>query len=226
MVSFSPENEQDFSPSNFRERAAARLLAEPQPDERGAFLPPRGDHAIAGAPPQRNAATARPAAVLVPIVARRPAATVLLTKRASHLRDHSGQIAFPGGKIDPSDASPRAAALREASEEIGLRGSAITPLGYLEDYLTATGFRIVPLVALIDPDGLFVQPSAEVEDVFETPLAFLMNPGNHQRHAREWQGSLWHYYAMPHGERYIWGITAGIIRNLYERLYLNVASPV
>jgi 8-oxo-dGTP pyrophosphatase MutT (NUDIX family) len=149
-----------------------------------------------------------------------------LTKRASHLRDHSGQIAFPGGKIDPSDASPLAAALREATEEIGLSASAVTPLGYLDDYLTATGFRIVPLVALVEPDALLLQQSAEVEEVFETPLAFLMNPGNHQRHAREWQGSLWHYYAMPHGERYIWGVTAGIIRNLYERLYLNVASPV
>ncbi len=221
------EDGQAYGPSNFRERAAARLRTEPQPSEGGPGLAGHGDHAIAGlAAFSRDGLKARPAAVLVPIIARRPAATLLLTKRASHLRDHSGQIAFPGGKIDPSDASPLAAALREASEEIGLSASEVTPLGYLDTYLTATGFRIVPLVGLVEPSALLLQQSAEVEEVFETPLAFLMNPGNHQRHAREWQGSLWHYYAMPHGERYIWGVTAGIIRNLYERLYLNVASPV
>jgi 8-oxo-dGTP pyrophosphatase MutT (NUDIX family) len=160
----------------------------------------------------------RPAAVLVPVVAR-PQPTVLLTQRTPDLPNHSGQIAFPGGKIDPTDESPLAAALREAEEEIGLDGRFVEPIGYLDLYLTFSGFRILPVVARIDPNyGVAINP-AEVAEAFEVPLDFLMHPGNHQRLKRDWQGIERHYYAMPFNDRYIWGVTAGILRNLYERIY-------
>jgi 8-oxo-dGTP pyrophosphatase MutT (NUDIX family) len=160
----------------------------------------------------------KPAAVLIPVVAR-PEPGILLTQRTPELRSHSGQIAFPGGKIDPTDETPLAAALREAQEEIGLDASFIDPIGYLDLYLTFSGFRILPLVAWVDPDySLTINPT-EVSDAFEVPLDFLMHPENHQRLKRDWKGIERQYYAMPFGERYIWGVTAGILRNLYERIY-------
>jgi 8-oxo-dGTP pyrophosphatase MutT (NUDIX family) len=134
------------------------------------------------------------------------------------MRSHSGQVAFPGGKIDDGE-TPLAAALREAREEIGLAPRFVEPLGWLDPYLTGTGFRILALVAIVDPSFSLTINRDEVEDVFETPLSFLMNEANHQRQSREWQGRLRHFYAMPYQERYIWGATAGILRNLYERLY-------
>jgi 8-oxo-dGTP pyrophosphatase MutT (NUDIX family) len=160
----------------------------------------------------------KPAAVLVPVLDRAEP-TVLLTLRTADLRSHSGQIAFPGGRIDATDASPLAAALREANEEIGLDPALVDPIGYLDLYLTFSGFRILPLVARVSPShALEVNPS-EVVEAFEVPLDFLMAPVNHQRHSRDWKGVERHYYAMPFGERYIWGVTAGILRNLYERIY-------
>jgi 8-oxo-dGTP pyrophosphatase MutT (NUDIX family) len=160
----------------------------------------------------------KPAAVLVPVI-ERPEPTVLLTLRTPDLRSHSGQIAFPGGKIDAGDQSPLAAALREAEEEIGLDARFIEPIGYLDLYLTFSGYRILPTVARVDPDyRLTINPS-EVAEAFEVPLDFLMQPENHQRHKRDWKGIERHYFAMPFGERYIWGVTAGILRNLYERIY-------
>jgi 8-oxo-dGTP pyrophosphatase MutT (NUDIX family) len=160
----------------------------------------------------------RPAAVLVPVVAEeRP--VFLLTQRATGLSTHSGQIAFPGGRIDDTDIDPADAAMREAMEEIGLAREFITPLGYLDPYLSGTGFRIVPVVALVAPGFSLTLNPAEVVDAFEVPFDFLMSPDNHARHSREWKGILRSYYAMPYGERYIWGATAGIIRRLYERFY-------
>ena len=209
-----------FSIEDLRARARVRLLPDPPANAFDpAFAPRRGDHALnAPAPEARAVASATPAAVLAPIVARPSGPTVLLTQRASNMRNHSGQIAFPGGKIDAGE-TPLAAALREAKEEIGLDRGAVEPLGWLDPYLTGTGYRIMPLVAIVDPSFTAVINPSEVEDVFETPLSFLMNEANHQRHAREWQGRLRHFYAMPWRERYIWGATAGILRDLYERLY-------
>jgi 8-oxo-dGTP pyrophosphatase MutT (NUDIX family) len=160
----------------------------------------------------------KPAAVLVPVVDR-PEPAVLLTLRTPDLRSHSGQIAFPGGKIDASDASPRDAALREANEEIGLVQGAVEPIGYLDLYLTFSGFRILPVVGRVDPAYRLTVNPAEVVEVFEVPLQFLMQPDNHQRHKRDWKGIEREYFAMPFGDRYIWGVTAGILRNLYERIY-------
>jgi 8-oxo-dGTP pyrophosphatase MutT (NUDIX family) len=160
----------------------------------------------------------RQAAVLIPVVDRTEL-TVILTVRTPDLTSHAGQIAFPGGKIDPHDASPVAAALREANEEIGLVPARVEPLGYLDLYLTFSCFRILPTVARVDPHFTMTLNRHEVVEAFEVPLAFLMAPENHQRHSRDWKGIIRQYYAMPYEDRYIWGVTAGILRNLYERLY-------
>jgi 8-oxo-dGTP pyrophosphatase MutT (NUDIX family) len=159
----------------------------------------------------------RPAAVLIPVVDH-PEPTVLLTKRAGHLADHAGQISFPGGKIDATDASPLDAALREAWEEVGLERTFIHPIGYLDLYGTGFGFRILPTVARVQPGFSLDINRSEVDDAFEVPLAFLMDPANHQLHSKEFRGMERSYYAMPYAERYIWGATAGILRILYERI--------
>ena len=160
----------------------------------------------------------RGAAVLVGVVDH-PEPGVLLTMRTSDLPNHPGQIAFPGGKIDPDDATPLAAALREADEEIGLAAALIEPIGYLDLYLTFTGFRILPVVARVIPNYELKINASEVADAFEVPLSFVMDKANHARKSRDWKGVTRHYYEMPFGERYIWGVTAGILRNLYEKIY-------
>jgi 8-oxo-dGTP pyrophosphatase MutT (NUDIX family) len=206
----------------FFERARTRLTLDvppalTDPAVRGA----RGDLDLDPSLWQRAGVQAtRPAAVLVGVVDR-PQPTVLLTLRTADLESHAGQIAFPGGKIEASDASPAAAALREAQEEIGLERGLVDPIGHLDLYLTFSGFRILPTVARIDPDHRLTLNRSEVAEAFEVPLAFLMDAQNHALHSRDWKGVIRRYYAMPFGERYIWGVTAGILRNLYERVYLG-----
>lgn len=197
-------------------RLAGRLFREPPLVAEPAHFV-TGDHALGNDLPDIR--PMRPAAVLVPLVARGPAWSMLLTQRSATLRQHAAQVAFPGGKIDAEDASPLAAALREAHEEIGLPAAQVEPLGYLDGYLSATGYSILPVVGVVDPAFAPVPNPDEVDEVFEVPLDFLMDVNHHERHAREWQGTLRHYYAMPYGRHYIWGATAGIIRNLYERVY-------
>ena len=178
-----------------------------------------------------------PAAVLVPIVMRGPdfsQSTVLFTQRANHMSTHSGQIAFPGGKVDPQDTSRSATALREAHEEVGLDPRHVQVIGELPVYVTGTSFWVTPVIALVTP-GFELRPNAdEVQDVFEVPLDFLMNPANHRRHAVEWQGARRQWFSMPYEEsrmtpngdsdlveRFIWGATAAMLRNFYRFLVVN-----
>src|SRR6476660_716586 len=205
---------------SFFDRARARLTLDVPT---GLFDPTvavvRGDLDLDPAVWERAGVVAtRPAAVLVGVVDR-PQPSVLLTLRTGELASHPGQIAFPGGKIDPHDASPLAAAVREANEEIGLDAGLLDPIGYLDLYLTFSGFRILPTVARVAPDHELVLNAREVADAFEVPLAFLMDEQNHQRRSRDFRGVTREYYAMPFGERFIWGVTAGILRNLYERVW-------
>lgn len=161
-----------------------------------------------------------PAAVLFPIVLRDEGHTVLLTQRTAHLKDHAGQISFPGGRVEDTDLSPIHTALRETEEEIGLARGRVEILGFLPEYRTGTGFRITPVVALVRPPFDLQPDPFEVAEIFEVPLAFLLDPANHQRHSLHYRGALRNYFAMPYGEYFIWGATAGIIRSLSERLGL------
>jgi 8-oxo-dGTP pyrophosphatase MutT (NUDIX family) len=180
------------------------------------------------------------AAVLVPIVMRGhdfAQSSILLTQRADHMSTHSGQIAFPGGKVDPQDANHQATALREAQEEVGLDPKHVQIIGELPVYVTGTAFWITPVVALVEPEFELTPNADEVQDVFEVPLSFLMNPANHRRHAFEWQGKQRHWFSMPYREprlnsngqsdeveRFIWGATAAMLRNFYRFLVVNPAQ--
>ena len=174
------------------------------------------------------------AAVLVPLVARTAGLAVLLTQRTAHLPTHAGQIAFPGGKVDASDASVQAAALREAHEEVGLQAAHVEVIGQLPVYTTGTGFHVTPVVALVHPPFALQPNPGEVDAVFEVPLAFLMNPANHRRHAFDWQGRQRQWFSMPYHEpvagdggtveRFIWGATAGMLRNLYRFLLADLPA--
>jgi 8-oxo-dGTP pyrophosphatase MutT (NUDIX family) len=209
-----------LSAAEFFTRGRARLTLDvPAGLNDPSITPARGDHDAD--PVMRKIAEVRPirpAAVLVGIVDH-PQPTVLLTQRAQHLPDHPGQISFPGGKIEKGDDSPLASALREAEEEIGLDRDRVEPLGYLDLYMTTLGYRIVPVIARVAPGFALKLNASEVDNTFEVPLAFVMDIANHQHHSRDWQGLTRHYYAITFGERYIWGVTAGILRNLYDRIY-------
>jgi 8-oxo-dGTP pyrophosphatase MutT (NUDIX family) len=181
--------------------------------------PPRSDYDLnlgqgSAGPP----ATPRAAAVLVPIVARPEGFSVILIQRPETMAAHAGQISFPGGKVDAKDPSPVETALREAEEEISLARAHVEVLGFLDSYQVGSGFRIVPVVGLVTPPFTLSVDAREVIEAFEVPLVFLMDAHNHEKRSREMRGTTQWFYAMPYGERFIWGATANIIRNLYERL--------
>jgi 8-oxo-dGTP pyrophosphatase MutT (NUDIX family) len=159
-----------------------------------------------------------PAAVLVPVVNHPQGPTVMFTQRTAHLYDHAGQVSFPGGRVDDTDADREATALRETEEETGLHRSRVDIIGRLPDYDIMTGFRVTPVVGWIEPPYDLQPDPFEVEKVFEVPLEFLLDPLNHQEHSREVNGIVRHYYAMPYGEHYIWGATAGMVHMLYRAL--------
>jgi 8-oxo-dGTP pyrophosphatase MutT (NUDIX family) len=170
----------------------------------------------------------RIAAVLVPLVVRDNGLTVLLTQRADHLNDHAGQVSFPGGRQEPFDVDATATAVREAQEEVGLDPSRVEILGALPDYLTGTGFRVTPVIGLVHPPFTLEADALEVAEVFEVPLDFLMNPAHHQIRVLSWEGGERRFFAMPYpraaslagtgGQHFIWGATAGMLRNFYRFL--------
>ncbi len=161
----------------------------------------------------------RPAAVLAPIIKRADGWTMLFTERAKETPAHPGQISFPGGRVQASDASAVDTALRETAEEIGLSHRFIEPLGAWDRYDTITGYRVTPIVGLVNPGFELKLDPREVASVFEAPLSFLMNAANHETREAQWQGRTRYYYVMPYEGHLIWGATAGMIRALYERLY-------
>lgn len=180
-----------------------------------------GDQGVEAARP----AGRRPACVLVPIVTRAEELTVLLTRRTVHLKHHSGQISFPGGRVEAGDARAEDTALREAREEIGLDPARVEVLGRLSEYHTRTDFRVTPVVALVAPPFELRLDAHEVDEAFEVPLSFLLDPANHQRHAREFQGRQVPYFAIPYRDYYIWGATAAMLVNLYRFLARAAVTP-
>jgi 8-oxo-dGTP pyrophosphatase MutT (NUDIX family) len=167
---------------------------------------------------ERQAAGVTPAAVLVPVIDHPGGATVLFTRRTAQLKKHSGQISFPGGRAEPTDPDVESTALRETQEEIGLPPQRVEVLARMPDYLTRTGYRVTPVVGLIAPPLELVPDAREVDEVFEVPLAFLLDPANHRRASRDIGGRTAHYYEIEHNGRVIWGATAGMLINLYRML--------
>lgn len=223
QISDNRTKARSFSADDLRRRAEGILTP---PAERPTILveepPRRSDFDLNhDMDPVRDAYSdsKHPAAVLIPIVDRRPEATILLTQRATNLRSHAGQIAFPGGRMEEDDLSPAHTALRETSEETGIAPNHVDVIGFLETYQTSTGYRVAPAVGIVSPTFTLAPDGGEVEDVFEVPLRFLMDSENHELHSRPWRGSRRYYYAMPYEDRYIWGATAGMLRNLYDWLY-------
>lgn len=159
-----------------------------------------------------------PAAVLIPIIVRESGLTVLLTQRTAHLRDHAGQVSFPGGRCEPADPSPQITALRESHEEVGIRPDQVEVLTTLPDYFTSTGFRITPVVGLVTPPLNLQLDDFEVADVFEPPLEFLLDEANYRRECLEHCGARHHYWTVPWQGRFIWGATAGMLVSLRECL--------
>jgi 8-oxo-dGTP pyrophosphatase MutT (NUDIX family) len=163
-------------------------------------------------------ATLREAAVLMPIIDRPAELTLLLTQRTQHLSAHAGQISLPGGRREPEDSTPVETALRETREEVGILPDEVRVIGAMDCYETRTGFLITPIVGLVAPDYTLVPNTNEVEEVFEVPLAFLLDPRNHKTHSREYKGMRYHFHAMPYHDYYIWGATAAMLKNLYREL--------
>ncbi|MCW8914899.1 MAG: CoA pyrophosphatase [Magnetovibrio sp.] len=176
----------------------------------------RGDHDLN--PGYRPDKPLRPAAVLVGLVERPQGLTVLLTRRTDHLEHHPGQVSFPGGHVEDADLDSTATALRETEEEVGIGPEHIDVIGRLDTYITRTGFEVTPVVAMINPSFELAPDPHEVAEVFEVPLSFLMNPDNHHRHEREFEGGRRYFYAMPYRDYFIWGATAGMLMDLYQTL--------
>jgi 8-oxo-dGTP pyrophosphatase MutT (NUDIX family) len=197
-----------------RQWIARRLAERVEPEPSGGK--PRGDHDLNPGTLPEKALT--PAAVLIPIVEREDELTVLFTRRTGHLANHAGQISFPGGHMEEEDETPEHAALRETEEEIGLGGDHVDIIGRLENYVTRTGFDIAPVVGMVRPPFELKPDANEVEEVFEVPLSFLLNPANHQRHRRVHEGNERFFHAMPYRDYFIWGVTAGMLVNLYRVL--------
>jgi 8-oxo-dGTP pyrophosphatase MutT (NUDIX family) len=178
----------------------------------------RGDHDLTPGDIPATGAPLMRAAVLVPLVERPEGWTVLLTQRTDHLHHHAGQISFPGGRAEDADETPVATALRECEEEIGLDRRHVEIAGALDTYQTGTGFLIAPIVGLISPGFDLTLDAFEVKEAFEVPLAFVLDPTNHQRQSRVWNGRERHFYVLPYENRYIWGATAGMLVNLHAKL--------
>lgn len=159
------------------------------------------------------------ASVLVPLITRPQGLSVLLTRRSADMPTHSGQIAFPGGRRQDDDADAIATALREAREEVGLDPVHVDVLGASDPYETVTRFRVTPIVGLVSAAAEFQADPREVDAIFEVPFAHFMDPANHQRHSRDYNGQTRYYYAMPYEDHYVWGATAGMLRALYLRLF-------
>lgn len=203
-----------------RERIIARIKAaesEGKRVRRGTEVRRRGDHDL-NDDSMRHPGPLTPAAVLVPLVDREEGMTVLLTQRTAHLSDHAGQVSFPGGRIEAEDVSAQAAALREAFEEVGLPPEQVEPVGRLDDYETRTGFLVYPIVGIVTPPLALKPDPFEVADVFEVPLAFVLDRRNHRRESRMFQGRERQFYVLPYDRHYIWGATASMLVNLCDVL--------
>jgi 8-oxo-dGTP pyrophosphatase MutT (NUDIX family) len=205
-----------MTPEEVRRRLA-RTVAGRRSSDPATLAAMRGDHSLVpgGSPP---ASPLTPAAVLVPLVMRPAGLTVLLTQRTQHLAAHAGQISFPGGKREESDADAVAAALRETEEEVGLTRDHVEVIGRLDTYVTSTGFEVTPVVGLVRVPYPSKPDSVEVAEVFEVPLAFILDRANHRRDSREFKGRRRVFYVLPYQQRYIWGATAGMLVNLAEVL--------
>jgi len=193
-----------------------RPLSEAGHADADGFPAPVGDHDLNTAP--RADAPLTPAAVLVPLVARPAGLQVLLTQRTDHLHDHAGQVSFPGGRREHSDADSVETALRETREEIGLVEDFIEVVGLLDDYETGTGFRVTPVVSFVSEGFTLALDTFEVAEAFEVPLDYLFDPANHQTRSRDFNGRRRTYYVFEYRERMIWGATAGMLMNLYRRV--------